>query len=305
MDIPLVLECMDPESNTYQLVKERHERECCRVGRPLGSFVVLHEGDVRVISRTTVKQRYADVFYFEKDKQRHFISRWLRDPSARKVYRVVVDPSSSSEDVVNLWRAPLARWLPPVEDEAMVAELVQPIVGHLYAVIADSCLQGLEWILDYLANMVQPKRPTRTAMCVCGEAGSGRRIVFRWFREEVLGPWCSGTGVMGETEAIGRVCIQVDGVKKGIPKRPMGLLLKPTLRWQRKYSREFEVENVSSLIVTTTQPQLPGTPYDAHVVEFRSSPLFVGNQAYFKGLGRHLERPEAARAFYQFLLRRN
>ncbi len=151
-------------------------------------------------SHNQLIQYYSNLFFFkpsnnedEPFRKQLFITKWIRDENMRQCEGVVTDPTSPPglDKNFNMWLGYNAAKLSPVNED-IVDELIQPIVQHLHDVITCGNQQHTEWLLDYMASMIQrPQYPTRVAISLYGLQGVGKGIVFDWFRTSVMGEHCS------------------------------------------------------------------------------------------------------------------
>jgi len=318
-----LVDLKDPVMNTYELVKERFELECFKLLKPTGVFGIVHKGEVypQIVPCAQMKMTYADLYYFEpKEKggyqQKIFADRWIRDPKSRKVRSVVVDPTYSQLGTYNIWRPFKASLLTPVED-AQVEALVKPIYNHIQQVVTNNVDEFTDWVFDWMANMIQhPESKSQVAVLLYGEEGCGKGVIFQFLRRQVLGDFCSfqtsdpaqhlfGTFANG---AIHRVCVQIDEVKSlhDFHDKLKDLITNDTLNYEQKGKDSIVLDNLVNLILTTNNENaLTVTPGDRRFSLFRCNSKFVRDTAYFDDLRAHLNRPDVARAFYQFLMQRD
>jgi len=306
---------LDPEANSYELVKERHELRCFKVRTPNACIVITdtkgYDQDPYVLELSRAKDRFRNKYFYEKKEdgtyeQHKFMSRWLADKTARTVDRLTVDPTGGEKDAYNLWRAPLASTL-DVVDDGMVAELVQPIIDHIQKVICNGDSDRATHVLEFLSNILKhPEQRSERGLYVYGETGAGASLIFKFFCSEVLGPYNSfqtynqTVGLdASRNSTFHRSCVLVGGVRR-TQKILNHLITKKTVCFRRKNSRSpVIVNNLVNLIVTSKRaPNKSNNNFDV----FHCRPkLRVGKLEYFDMLLAHLRRPEVARAFYQFL----
>jgi hypothetical protein len=278
----------DPEENTYELVKQRHERRCFGL-RTFPTSFVYDKHPPQILSRATVKTSFETLRYADEDGLCcPFIPAWFADPDMRVVDRVAVSPcvGEGEEEVFNLWRPLRASQLPEVED---VADLTQPIEDYLQHQVG---IGKTEWILNYLAWIVQrPSMRTEMALVFHGEGDNG--LLFEFFCDKVVG----GHGALqtshqpvSDADAVHRVCVFLDEIGR-LERKTGDLIVRKTL-W---FSRTVEVDNLVNLLITSKDP-LPEE--SMHLAQFEVH----GTTDPEGALRAHLERPEVARAFYQRLL---
>ena len=245
-----------------------------------------------------------------------FISAWFDDIDKRVVDRIVMDPTNKIKSVYNMWRGFAAEKLPPVETEC-IDELIKPMIRHINDVITGGVKEHTDWILDYLANIIQrPANKTQVAISLYGLQRCGKGIIFEFFRHKVLGKHCSYQTPKPERDLFGRfangpmgcVCLQVDEVKSlhDHADQLKDFITNPTINIEKKGKDTFVIDNLVNLILTSNNANaLTVSSDDGRFALFHCSSVHKGNAAYFKKLGDHLERPEVARAFYQHLLTRD
>jgi hypothetical protein len=242
----------DPVQNTYELVKARFELRCFKV---LSPFAYAHLIDDQtkepdLYTPISLKHLYANLYYFERDAQQEwrkqlFVPRWMGDVRIKQVKRIVVDPVVADDGQnYNMWPGFLAESLPPVP-EADVAELIEPIVRHLYDVYANAHAETTEFLLDYFANMVQrPDRPSHVALSLWGRSGVGKGMPLTFMREKVMGKAVTYQTANPENDLLGRfqngcvnrVLVQVDEVRslREHDDRLKDLITNDTVQLERK-----------------------------------------------------------------------
>lgn len=322
-----IMEDEDPESNSYERVKARFELRCFKVLSPFSyANIVDDASEPDFYTPTVIQQLYANLYYFERDAQtrewvkRRFIKKWMGDVRIRTVKRIVVDPQlpprSLQPDVYNLWPGFAAAQLPPVP-EADVAELIEPIVRHIFDVYANGDGDTTHFILDLFANLVQrPHMPSHVALSLYGRQGCGKGMPLTFLRERVLGKGCTFQTANPENDLLGRfqngcvnrILIQVDEVKclREYDDKLKNLITNDTVQFEKKGRDIITVRNLVNLIFTSNNENtLTVSTDDRRFVLLRCSEKYCGDSAYLTGLGRHMERAEVARAFYQFCLARD
>ena len=312
----------DPaKRRTYAQVKEKFEQECFKIRDPF-CYGRIESNEVHrpcLLSHTELKQYYCDWTYAEKTNdgglvEKPFITKWLSDPKKRSVRKLVVDPTRKNSEDFNMWKGFEAEKLPAVQNAEL---LVKPIIRHIADVITGGNKAHTEWILDYLANMLQrPQQKTEVAILLFGVQGCGKGILFEFFRKCVLGAHCSYQTSKPENDlfgrfgngAVGSLLVQVDEVKSlhDYADNIEDLITNATLNSEKKGRDTIVVANLANLVLTSNNANsLTVSPDDRRFALFHCCPVHRGNAEYFKELGSHLDRPEVARAFFQFLLQRD
>ncbi len=311
----------DPENpvlNTYELVKARFELNCFKVNTPFCYARITKDNDPYLHSHVDLQHYYCDWKYWGLNKdeemvQLPFISKWLRDTTKRVVERIVIDPSNTMKDVYNMWKGFNAEKLPPVADE-LVQEHIKSIKKHFDDVITHGNSEHSGFFHHYLANIL--KRPwlkTQVAIFLYGAQGCGKGIIFEFFRRKILGDHCSSQTSKPENDlfgrfangAVNRVMIQVDEVKSlhDHTDQLKDLITNQTLNYEKKGKDTIVVSNLTNLILTSNNANaLTVSPDDRRFALFQCSSVHKGDTRYFQELGAELERPEVARAYYQYLM---
>ena len=308
----------NPAVNTYEMVKARFELHCFKVEIPF-CYARIKEGfDPCLHSHNDLQHFYCDWTYWGTDKDDEpvrlpFITAWVRDPKKRTVERIAVDPTKMLKGVYNMWRGFKAEKLPPV-DPALVPGLVSDITKHISDVITLGVDEHTKFIHHYNANIVQrPWMKSQVALYLYGPQGCGKGILFEFFRFEILGEHCSSQTSKPESDlfgrfangAVNRVMIQVDEVRSmhDHADQLKDLITNPTLNYEKKGKDTIVVANLTNLVLTSNNANsLTVTPDDRRFALFHCSSVHKGDYAYFNKLGKHLARPEVARAYYQYLM---
>jgi hypothetical protein len=314
----------DPVRNTYECVKARFELRCFKV---LSPFAYAHLIDDQtkepdLYTPIALKHLYANLYFFERDAQQEwkkqlFVPRWMGDVRIKQVKRIVVDPVVADDGQnYNMWPGFAAERLPPVPD-ADVADLIEPIVRHLYDVYANAHAETTEFLLDYFANMVQrPDRPSHVALSLWGRSGVGKGMPLTFMREKVMGKAVTYQTANPENDLLGRfqngcvnrVLVQVDEVRslREHDDRLKDLITNDTVQLERKGRDIVTVRNLVNLVFTSNNENAltVGTD-DRRFVLLRCSEKYKADGPYLCGLGRHMERSDVARAFFQFCMARD
>ena len=316
----------DPSYNTYDLVKIKFERQAFRVNDPFCFARIKNpQGELTIFDQNKFSQFYRKWKYWELEKgffvqKSGFINKWLDDPEQREVERLVVDPNPSRvqvPDEYNLWRDFVAEVLPPVADEE-IPQLIEPIINHMRQVVANGDDYTLNWLVDWMANIVQrPHKPTQTVLVLYSHQGAGKGRIYEWFRKFVLGVHCTSQTANAQEDIVGRfsnglinkVLVQLDeaGNMHNFKDTIKNIVTSDTLRFEQKGKDTITVNNFCNLVFTTNNDKIISidTIERRHCL-FKCSDVYLGDEAYFVALSRHLdENPMVPRAFYQFLMGRD
>ena len=262
-----------------------------------------------------------------------FIDAWLCDPDARAFDTVVFDPSAapgaSAEGAAeggarwNTWPGLRAASLPSLastpDKKEEEARLIAPILAHIRDVVCAGDARHADWFLDYLAAIVQrPWRRTGVGVLLTGLQGAGKNTVVDFFRERVLGPRVTSHLQDARSALFGRfaeghddrIFIQVDEAYLDRAQDAQALkhlITGDTVRVERKFQAPASKPNYANLLLTSNSPdaglRLPAD--DRRWVILRVASDRVGDHAYFDALHAALAAPDAPRAFYDALMRRD
>jgi hypothetical protein len=193
----------EAEMMTYESIKCKFEETNMKVMDPFVylQLVKASDGTIRLIKFKHIKFRhfYRDWFYLGKNikgvlEKKCFIDAWLDDPNKRKVSSIVMDPRGVQTDAYNMWRGYIADQLDPsdyfqdTDHEKAMDFVLAPILRHLIDVITSGNVDHANWLLDWMANIVQrPWHKSQVSILFYGKQGCGKSILFDWFREFILG----------------------------------------------------------------------------------------------------------------------
>jgi hypothetical protein len=308
----------NPSVNTYGMVKARFELQCFKVNIPFCYARIVSGFDPCLHSHADLQHFYCDWKYWGTDKDGEavrlpFITAWLRDSKKRVVERIVVDPTKQIKGVYNMWRGFKAETLPPV-DAALVPGLISDITKHFSDVITLGNDEHTNFIHRYIASMVQyPWKKSQVALYLFGAEGCGKGILFEFIRFKILGEHCSFQTSKPESDlfgrfangAVNRVLIQVDEVRNlhDYADQLKDLITNSTLNYEKKGRDTIVVDNLANLVFTSNNANsLTVSPNDRRFALFKCSSVHKDDYKYFNKLAAHLERPEVARAYYQYLM---
>lgn len=312
-----------PERNTYEVVKKRFEAKCMKVSDPFVYIRLQEQSNTRSLKPIQTKhsellQYYVHLTFYAKDKKgvltkMPFIQAWIKDPKKREVSSMVVDPQGTRTGVYNMWNGYLAM---NVERCTIPeANVIAPIVRHLNEVITNGNHDHTEWLLDWMANIVQyPWRKSQVAVCLFGRQGCGKGIIFDWFREQVLGPDHSGQISNPERDLFSRFSdgflnktfLQIDEVKSlhDHTDKLKDLITNRTVNWEPKNGKMVTLDNICNFLFTTNNENaLRIDNDDRRFVLFRCK--HTGDRDYFHGLADHLHMPGVNAGFYDILRKRD
>ena len=278
--------------------------------------------DPSMYSHNEIRHVFHSLYYWSLDEEgkqqkNPFITRWLADEKKRTFTKIGVYPKGTNSNHFNMWKGYDAAKLPSVP-EADEERLVSPLIQHVVDVITCDNKEHTDWLLDYMANIVQfPERKTEVAILLYGEQGTGKGIIFEFLRTKVLGTHCTCQTAKPENDLLGRfsnglvnrVLVQIDEVRSlhDYSDQLKDIITNPTFNYEKKGKDIMTMNNYANLVLTSNNKNsLTVPPDDRRFVLFECSSIHKGDEAYFNELGHHLNnRPEVARAVYQYLMSRD
>lgn len=332
----------NPEDNQYDDVKIRFEKSVFKIRNPFsyGRLETSRSGGVEqtevcLLKHIEMTQFYCHVHYYDKQesetkgkektfrwRKRDFISSWLKDPNKREVSAIDIDPEGTKTDIYNLWDGYLAEKISPSlyfagrqfsDNIAAKHFAAQPIINHLTEVIAGGNQAHAEYLLDWLANIVQrPYQRSEVAISIFGEQGTGKGIIFDWLRKSVLGPKHTFQTANPENELfakfasglVNRTLVQVDEVKSlhEHADKLKDAITNRTVNWEKKGKDSITVPALANLVFTSNNENALKIPTDdRRFVLFRCDSKYKDNTQYFSQLLSHMNTPGVSVWFYKFL----
>ena len=312
-----------PQLNSYAHVKARYNKAWFRVcnppqyviQRPTGKFIFFK-------NETQFINACKTVYFYEATgepetpyKKKKFVHAWLHDEDIHQCEEVVVDPTIPQGVGIdlNIWAGFAAAKLPPVPD-ADVLDLVKPILHHNLYVHANKNQAHADYFIKWFANPIQrPNLPTGVVMMLYGREGCGKGIISVFHRLKVLGKECSYhtqdlDKELFSTHAEGlvnKVFVHADEVNIQSRERKDSIkhiVTNETITFEPKFAARMTVNNMVNLLLTTNHEDATTiSPTCRRYALFKCSNVYTGNLNYFKDLKKHLDRPEVARAWLQYL----
>jgi hypothetical protein len=255
--------------------------------------------------------------FLDSDKKERFIDWWLKDEHIRTYSRVgyFVDIAECPSTVFNRFRGFAGSYSESAECS------IDPILYHLRTVISDNDSTVYDFILDWLAAVVQcPRKLNGICLVVMGQHGAGKDILFNWFGSKIIGmeayyktarPHIDMFGSFNASR-LNRVFYHIE---EGNSKAFNGEFVEQFKNFitdefasiQLKGRDTFANEvNYNHFVVSSNNT----IPFDIHKDERRffavsASNKHVRDNAYFNTLGECLKSPGVIRAFHDFLITRN
>jgi hypothetical protein len=324
---------------TYRAVKQKYEKMICKICRPHVLFLSFQThaqpGCVPEFHHYTydnMAKNLKNVFYLKKNDPlespvpARFFSAWTDDPSSRTYERIQFDPSPDNRFTgkgdLNVWPGMCIDSVKPFEETnddptVSIDTLVEPILHHIFHVIADRNKEHTEWILDWMANIIQrPHMKTQVPIVISGKQGVGKGIIFDFFREHILGFGISAQ-IQNATQDlfsrfankhVHKIFLQIDE-GEGLAKfadQLKNLITADQINYEIKGIQPMTAPNFINIVITTNheKPVLVETS-DRRYVLFKASDVYIRDEDYYFNLGQQLKRKEVARAFYEYLKMRD
>lgn len=324
----IIIEPLNEAEHTYELVKERFEQKCFFLQHPFSYIVLVTSKDGSVMpipfTENKIMQRFRALFFYKMDQdegvwiKKNFTQRWISDVNKKEFETIVIDPSRRNHPLeYNMWPGFLAERLPTVSAED-VEFAMGPIIRHISDVITLGNDTHTQWVLDFLANIVQrPHLKTQVALSLYGKQGVGKGIIFDFFRENVLGRMVSFQTSNATHDLfdkfsngfVNKVFVQVDEAKdmKQNADSLKHMITGDTTSYESKGCNSIVVDSFVNLVFTSNnQDILEVTDDNRRFVFFKCSNIHRGDKTnYFVPLAAHLAMPTVARGFYQHLMSRD
>jgi hypothetical protein len=319
---------------TYLAVKRKMEKSICKICRPhvmFLSFVEKSHSKVQEYHHYTydnMAKNIKNVFYYKKSEPlenpspARFFPAWTDDPFSRSYENLIFDPSPDNiytgKNDLNVWPGFLAESLAPlVPEQDNMMSLIEPILYHMLHVLADENQQHCDWLLDWMANLVQrPHLKTQVPIVFSGKQGVGKGIIFDFFRENVLGLAISAQIQNPAQDLFSRFAnkhvnklfLQIDegeGMAK-FADQMKNIITATHLNYEIKGLQPLTAVNFLNIIITTNhdRPVLVETS-DRRYALFKASDKFLKTDHYYETLGIHLKENKVARAFFDYLKTRD
>ena len=311
--------------------------------KPIGYIQANMEHDsYEVVCETKVKVLLRNFQYWgdsdnEEDKQagfQPFAGKWLNDTTKRYFRCMEFNPRTpvSGRHVFNTFTGFRAAKLRAVSD-ALEAELVQPFCDHLRNVIVGGVDAHAEYLLDYMAALVQrPHLKTQVMILIYGEQGIGKGSLVDFLRKFVLGEKWTQQIQNVDLDLFGQfssrentILMQIDEMDDARKHQSAlkNLTTADMIRCEKKNVMKEMAKNYLNVIATTNNlttmaieasdrryaffhaKLLISDPQPGESVEQTQERRTSERSAYFDRLWNNLNGPETPRAIYQMLMKRD
>ena len=314
------------EEPTYPSMKEEFEKEHFKVIYPPIYISVDNNDNITTQSRTSLLQSYEHLktTLLKKNGNNNdvlietsFIDTWCRDENIRKYDRIDFYPNKNECPVnhYNFFKGFKAEKYEPINNDKTINELIKPIINHLKVVAQDN----YEFLIKYFSFILKyPSKKTNVNIIVAGKDGTGKSILFDYFRNMILGEELSSQ--TDDTEDIfsrfsniyvNKLFLQIDEIcsddfKKKKAEKLKNITVSKTIKYEKKGIDSITVNNYVNMVMTTNNDfTIPISQTDRRNVFFKCSDTYLQNKEYFNKLSLEFKREDVARAFYEYLMNYN
>jgi hypothetical protein len=311
------------EEATYLSMKEEFEKTHFKILYPPLYVSEDENGNISTQSRTSLIQTNEHVRTKISKKNANgkdiivetsFIDEWIRDPTIRKYDKLEFYPNRSDCPVnhYNMFKGFKAENYEPINNKKKIEELIKPIIYHLKIVAQDN----YDFILLYFAHIIQlPSKKTNVNIVVSGKDGTGKSIIFDYFRNMILGKELSSqTDDADElfcrfsNIAVNKLFIQIDEIcrkdfegKKA--EKLKNITVSPTINYEKKGVDTITLNNYSNTVMTTNNEfTIVISQTDRRNVFFKCKETHMQDPEYFSNLVSEFNKEDVARAFYEYLM---
>jgi len=322
-------------SQMYEYMKRDMEKIFCKIESPNVIFLQMQVNPINdriqsynVYTHEAMSKVIKNKFYLrkndpdEKPMPTRFFPFWTDDANIRsyKEMKFIPDVENTPPRILNLWPGFEAEKHELAAAEMSLAaqeELIRPIRKHMLYVLASQNEEHCEWMLDWMASIVQrPHVRTEVPLVISGKQGVGKGIIFDFFRSGVLGSAISsqiqnpGQDLFARfaNKHVDKIFIQIDegeGMAK-FADQLKNLITTTTINYEIKGISPITAQNYINIVITTNhdRPVLIESS-DRRYALFKASDVFLKDDNYYLQLANHLKRKDVARAFFDFLKARD
>ena len=243
-----------------------------------------------------------------------FIKYWMRDENIRYYDKIDFYPNKSEcpSNHYNFFKGLKAEQYKPINDKDTIQKLIEPIIYHLKIVAQEH----YEFLLIYFAFIIQnPSKKTNVNIVVSGKDGTGKSIIFDFFRNMILGEEVSGQtddadDIFDKFSNIylNKLLLQIDEIscddfKKKKAEKLKNITVAPKIKYEKKGADPIRVNNYVNTVMTTNNDfTIPISQTDRRNVFFKCSDTHIQDHNYFTNLSTNFKKTDVARAFYEYLL---
>ena len=313
------------ETESYEDMRRKIEYEWgyWKCANPVGYVRVDDKtGEICILSQNKMRDLLCDKYYHQPSQTSRIEgvplgARWIADDKKRRYARIVVDPTMRHDPTeYNMWHGFAAEKLPPVPHDE-IADLVKPLLNHVFEVLASGQEKEFNYIVDWMSFLVQkPERRTQTLLLFYGMQGTGKGLIWDFLREKVLGQHVCTQTANAKQDLFDRFSngflhkrlVQLDEAQdiRSFEDNLKNKVTASELRYEKKGQDTITVANFANFVLTTNNMiTLRVASDDRRLVMFACSDVHRKNIGYFNTLCHHLRNERLPRAVYQYFMARN
>jgi len=311
------------EEATYPSMKEEFEKNHFKILYPPLYVLIDDKNNIITQSRTSIIQTNEHVRTKISKKNANgkdiivetsFIDEWIRDPTIRYYDKLEFYPNRNDCPVnhYNLFKGFKAENYEPINDKKKIEELIKPILYHMTIIAGEHS----DFLSLYFAHILQlPSKKTNVNIVVSGKDGTGKSILFDYFRNMILGPelssqtddadelFCRFSNLLPN-----KVLIQLDEISKKDfdgkkAEKLKNITVSKTINYEKKGVDTITLNNYSNTVMTTNNEfTISVSQTDRRNVFFKCKETHMQDPEYFSNLVSEFSREEVARAFYEYLM---
>lgn len=312
-----------PQETQYEVMKREFEQNNFMIGCLLNC--IHSDGYVEQLkisdARIKFSNKLVEIYDEEKGKtiRKKFLDMWLEDPKRLSYERMDFFPNRSAcpSTVYNLFKGFNAEQYECNKTPEEQVELVQPIINHIRLLTSGN----EQYLLKWFANIIQyPDIKSEVAQVLrdingllVEGGGVGKNLLIEWFGREILGDdyfvvvndnkeLYSQFNSLFEAkllvfieEASGKENhANTDTLKAKVTNKKTNV--------NKKMVAQYKINDYARYIFSSNNSNcLPIRQGDRRFIVYDADRSKRGNVEYFKTLATHMEKPEAKRAFYNYL----
>lgn len=243
-----------------------------------------------------------------------FVKHWIKDDNIRYYDKIDFYPNKMEcpSNHYNFFKGLKVETYEPINDIEKINTLIEPIIYHLKIVAQEH----YEFLLIFFAFIIQnPSKKTNVNIVVSGKDGTGKSILFDFFRNMILGEEVSAQtddadDIFDKFSNIylNKLLLQIDEIscddfKKKKAEKLKNITVAPKIKYEKKGSDPIRVNNYVNTVMTTNNDfTIPISQTDRRNVFFKCSDTHIQDHTYFTNLSSNFKKTEVARAFYEYLL---
>ena len=323
--------------DSYNKVKELFEKQYCIINNPpciyrvvdipieIRGDIELNEGDTdQLLKKEKAHFLNENLYYLcnefnDKGKavigKKLFFNEWSKDPARLTYEGVKFAPSGLSPAVAKYYKNLFSGFkADKIYVENYDYKNIEPILNHLKLVYCDGNEEHYNYVLKWLAKIVQDpeNRPQVGLVFYSRKHGTGRNTFTNFFMNQVIGTeYCVSchdvSRVFGRfNKALAKcmfLCIEeASGEIKLFMENMKNLVTEPTILVERKNIDSGVVKNyVNAMLLTNNEDVLDIDDNDRRFAIFESSACMKNDETYFKNLYGCMDKTETAGIFIKYL----